>query len=151
MENCTLYRVFLMISIFISSRSWGNGWETGLNYIPYLLIDAGLEEGSQGGVHQDSTVQLSRSAGETWYFIRLSMYEIPRYFIRLSVYEIQRNFIRLSMYEITNQPGDVYGLHLLKAAQRMALANLDKEMLTPDSGGQLNSPAPRLASDEGCL
>ena len=127
MENCTLYRVFLMISIFISSRSWGNGWETGLNYIPYLLIDAGLKEGSQGSVYQDSTVQLSRSAGKTWYFIRLSMFEIP------------------------NKPGDVYGLHLLKAAQRMALANLDKEALTPDLGGQLNSPAPRLASDEGCL
>ena len=102
MENCTLYRVFLMISMFISSRSWGNGWETGLDYIPYLLIDAGLKEGSQGGVHQDSTVQLSRSAGETWYFIRLSMYEIPRYFIRLSVYEIQRNFIRLCMKFQTN-------------------------------------------------
>ena len=126
MDNCTLYRVFLMISIFISSRSWGNGWETGLDYIPYLLIDAGLKEGSQGGVHQDSTVQLSRSAGKTW------------------------NFIRLSMFEIPNQPGDVYGLHLLKAAQRVALANLHKEMLTPDSGGQLGSPVPRSASGEGC-
>ena len=60
-------------------------------------------------------------------------------------------FIRLSMCDIPNQPGDVYGLHLLKAAQRMALANLDKEALTPDSGGQLNSPAPRSASGEGCL
>ena len=55
------------------------------------------------------------------------------------------------MFEIPNKPGDVYGLHLLKAAQRVALANLDKEALTPDLGGQLNSPAPRLASDEGCL
>ena len=143
MENCTLYRVFLMISMFISSRSWANGWETGLDYIPYLLIDAGLEEGCQGGVHQDSTVQLSRSAGKTWNFIRLSG------FIRLS--RKTWYFIRLSTFEIPNQPGDVNGLHLLKAAQRMALANLDKEALTPDSGGQLNSPAPRLVSDEGCL
>ena len=78
MENDTLYRVFLMISIFISSRSWKRQltehvsaadrfflicWSIFLSS-SHLLIDARLKEGCKGGVDQDSIVKLSRSAGQ---------------------------------------------------------------------------------------
>ena len=50
--------------------------ENGLNHISHLLIDAGLKEGCQGSIHQDRVVQLSRSAGTTWYFLWPDMHVI---------------------------------------------------------------------------
>ena len=124
MESITLYRVFLMISIFISSRSCDdNGSENAVsqkthNGCLHLFVDAGLKEGSQGSVHQNSIVKLSRSAR------KCGMYRFS------SIILLKKNLRSLKkllpVLNRGNQPGNMNGLHLFEAAQRMALANLSK-------------------------
>ena len=90
--------------------------------VSHLFIDAGLEERSKGSVHQHRIIQLSRSAGKT-----LSGYLFTKFYDNLILLVIDKE---KSLHELRgerrNQPCNVNGFHLFKAAKRMALAHLNQ-------------------------